>query len=844
MKKYTLKKLGKKLLPVALGTLALATASEAQAEETSNTSSQAATKSESAGLVAEENLTTAKANLDSATKKANEQATLVETSKNNLDKTNKEVATSKELLAEAEKLKAEASPEKISETSQQVKNLEAEKTSKTSALDKATTTQKTKENNLANHEAEVTELQKILASKKAELDLATKNLATAQNSLNSSNIDALKKEVENAKANLANAETKLAEASKKLEEAKKVDSDKAAAVANSKNFLDLAIQEEKKAKEEVDKAQEGYDNIISDKIITTSNVDTQNRIIISNDIKNYLLKTKNSIPFLSYDEHVKLAKETEVLRDAEYKKNLDSFKPVNFYGDTKFDIYNLPDDVRRDLSIFTKDLINDIRRQMGISDVQDSQVTNFSLTMAKRYEENPTPPTPEMIKEAMENPGSEAAKEYYYSRIYFYLGDVIGLEGSGSRWVTKIQAKEVMTYNELANLIYKLVARGTYGGEGRTLNNLLSEHTGYSTSSRENHAIYHPSYGGKFDLALAISKSAMYEGTINISLVNASEGEKQVILDEFNPLENIAAPLKSTLDSKKATYTNAKAKLDQAQADYNKIVSSNSLTASAQKEFDTAKVTKEEAEKKLASAQKSLDSASLDSSKKAEIINKAKADLTKAQEDFNQAKENIAKAEKRVADLRVELESLKLLVATANAEYTNSNSQLAKATSYLNNLSNVDQILKERKEKLEKLLLDLEKVQAEYTKEKENFDKLDNLQKEANEIYTKLLADYTIQKDLIIKSENEVFTAVPVVAPVKEELPTLEISQSSLGNKTTSITPTEDSKIVKNSKKKKTTSTNKLLPKTSATTNVNNSLTGLATLGLLAGLTLGRRKKQ
>ncbi|MGT2785665.1 SEC10/PgrA surface exclusion domain-containing protein [Streptococcus merionis] len=363
-------------------TLASALAATALAPNVSaaeNQSEAAPTTEEVNKTVTLTEVNEAKDNLDQAEDKVKEQEDIVAEAKKTDQEADQALTDADTTLKELKSLKKQATPEniqeqtdKVKETKQKIENLNGDIQAAESDVTKA------EEELKAQQQAEE-DAQKALDSAGEDVTKAEEAVEKVKKALEPSK---LQEELEAAKTKVKDLESQLAQAKKELETAKQTAEDNAQAVTDAQTLVDDltdqlkdAEKDVKTAKDTVQKAREEVEKLAG----TTAE---PARIVLSAAyIEN--LKKVSALPTgrVTSDEGKKIVDIQNALYNAA-KTNKPAY--LTAPDTTRYDVNNLPQKVREELSLFANDLINDIRKQIGTYDANPSVVTASSVAMANR----------------------------------------------------------------------------------------------------------------------------------------------------------------------------------------------------------------------------------------------------------------------------------------------------------------------------------------------------------------------------------------------------------------------------------------------------------------------------
>ena len=317
-------------------------------------------------------------------KQVENQEKVVETTETEVNELKNNVTSSTKEVANLEEKAKEATPEKISKVEKIVEDKKEalkvnEEKAKTLTISE---TDKQKEVALAETEVKVAEIN--LEKAKEETTKAETDLQKAKEVLAGTNQEKVVKTLEEAKKQVELDKADLEAKAKALEEAKKQDKVRQDRIntltttkeQTTKDFNKVSSDLEAKTKA-LEVAKTKLALATKELEVAKNNAEGINRIVLSEE---YVKALKDSFDNnLSREEQDKAYDKLSKLSSQDLKKN--SYKNnKNDDMKTKYDIENLPENVRTELSLFAADLINQIRDQFKLPRVK---VTPSAVEFAK-----------------------------------------------------------------------------------------------------------------------------------------------------------------------------------------------------------------------------------------------------------------------------------------------------------------------------------------------------------------------------------------------------------------------------------------------------------------------------
>lgn len=320
-------------------------------------------------------------------KQVENQEKVVETTEAEVKDLKNNVISSTKKVATLEEKTKEATPENIAkvEKAVEVKKADLKANEEKATVLASSESSKQKEVALAETEVKVAEIN--LNKAKEETTKAKTDLQKAKEVLAGTNQEKVVKALEEAKKQVELDKVDLEAKAKSLEEAKKQDKVRQDRINTLTTTKEQAIKDYNKASsdleaktKELEVAKTKLALATKELEVAKNNAEGINRIVLSEE---YVKALKNSYDYdnLTREER---EKEDKILK----KINYDELRSKNKYVKNKnddntitYDIENLPENVRTELSLFAADLINQIRDQFKLPKVK---VTPSALEFAKK----------------------------------------------------------------------------------------------------------------------------------------------------------------------------------------------------------------------------------------------------------------------------------------------------------------------------------------------------------------------------------------------------------------------------------------------------------------------------
>ena len=679
------------------------------------------------------------------------------------DKAEKKVADLKQAQADAQKTADKATPEAIQNAEKTVETAKASVPTKEQAVFSAQTAQDDADRNVAIQG-------KTVGNKQAEATQAKNSVATA------------KTEVENAQKALSGES--LADAKTKQEEAIKEESESKQAQADAQRFLDEAKAQNqdhdaqlKQAEQAVKSAQANFEAKSQEKATAKTNADqantTYNQAV---SMLNALQKDTKATITLAPD-FIKAAKEKIAFKheirtngDKLSKDYLDSKsdelydrivnsqlqnRTLNKYtpsakdqaDETRYDINNLPKEVTDELNYFVADLINQMRRQLGLPDVVLSKSSlEFANKIAKEY-------VKANFSKAMKDEYRAKGGAGHYAKGIYKVAKEYGLNSTYTEETIKEYAeKGLQPYeNALTTYVYHNfddedgVFRKTLGEMKEKLYDDLVELISHKNDYLHTQGILQFDYANEtvYFGGVAQSKTDEFYTThfltsIRTTNVDGSNWDKtpivnplsdtnkeqeiakarQTLADAMNARKDAQAKLEATTKAE----SDAQTALQNAQAHLSALNNGESPLANAQKTFDEAKARHDKAVVTLANANALVNNLTASKATKEETLTQAQATLKNAEKALQTAQDALKAEEDKMAELEAIASTQTQAVSTAKKALQDAQEEVKQAEKELADLKGAKARLKEVKAELEQAEKELKEVYKAQNKAKVDFE--------------------------------------------------------------------------------------------------------------------------
>lgn len=317
-------------------------------------------------------------------KQVENQEKVVETTETEVKDLKNNVISSTKEVANLEEKAKEATPENIAKVEKAVEDKKADLKANEEKATVLASSESNKQKEVALAETEVKVAEINLNKAKEETTKAKIDLQKAKEVLAGTNQEKVVKALEEAKKQVEIDKADLETKAKALEEAKKQDKVRQDRINTLTTNKEQATKDYNKASsdleaktKELEVAKTKLALATKELEVAKNNAEGINRIVLSEE---YVKALKDSFDNnLSREEQDKAYDKLGKLSSQDLKKN--SYKNnKNDDTKTKYDIENLPENIRTELSLFAADLINQIREQFKLPKVK---VTSSAVEFAK-----------------------------------------------------------------------------------------------------------------------------------------------------------------------------------------------------------------------------------------------------------------------------------------------------------------------------------------------------------------------------------------------------------------------------------------------------------------------------
>ena len=415
---------------------------------------------------------------------------------------------------------------------------------------------------------------------------------------------------------------------------------------------------------------------------------------------------------------------------------------------TRYDINNLPKEVTDELNYFVADLINQMRRQLGLPDVVLSKSSlEFANKIAKEY-------VKVNFSKAMKDEYRAKGGFGHYAKGIYKVAKEYGLNSTYSEETIKEYAEKGLQPYENAVGTYDpkqlstdadQVLRKTVGEMKEELYNNLIELVSHKNDYLHTQGILQFDYANEtvYFGGVAQSKTDEFYTThfltsIRTTNVDGSKWDKtpivnplsdevvarklsearQVLADAMTARKNAQAQLEATTKAE----SDAKTALTTAQDTLKALNNGENPLANAQKVFDEAKDRHDKAVVTLANANALVNNLTASKATKEETLKQAQAKLKDAEKALQTAQDELKAEEDKMAELEAIAKSKAQAVSTAKKALQDAKDNVKQAEKELADLKGAKARLVELKADLEKAETELKEVYKAQNKAKVDYE--------------------------------------------------------------------------------------------------------------------------
>ena len=678
------------------------------------------------------------------------------------DKAEKKVTDLKQAKDDAQKTADKATPEAIKDAEKKVETAKASVPTAEQAVSTAQAEKDDADRNVAiqgktvgTKQAEVTQAETGVADAKAEVE-------NAQKALNGEGLADAKAKQDEAIKEEATSKQAQADAQKALDSAKAQNQDHATQVKQAEQTvksaqanLESKSQEKATAKTTAEKANTTYNQAVS--TLNALQKDSKATITLAPD---FIKAVKEKIAFreqlrtdetLSEDYISNKGRElyNKIVESQLQNRTLNKYTPSakDQADETRYDINNLPKEVTDELNYFVADLINQMRRQLGLPDVVLSKSSlEFANKIAKEY-------VKANFSKAMKDEYRAKGGAGHYAKGIYKVAKEYGLNSTYTEETIKDYAeKGLQPYeNALTTYVYHNfddedgVFRKTLGEMKEKLYDDLIELVSHKNDYLHTQGILQFDYANEtvYFGGVAQSKTDEFYTThfltsIRTTNVDGSKWDKTPIvnpLSDTNKEQELAKARQTLADAMNArkdaqdkldattkAVSDAQTALQNAQATLTALNNGENPLANAQKMFDEAKARHDKAVVTLANANALVNNLTASKATKEDTLKQAQATLKDAEKALNLAQEALKAEEDKMANLEAIASNKAQAVSLAKKALQDAKDQVKQAEKELADLKGAKARLTELKAELETAEAELKDAYKAQNKAKVDYE--------------------------------------------------------------------------------------------------------------------------
>ena len=654
------------------------------------------------------------------------------------DKAEKKVESLKQAKDDAQKIADKATPEVIEQAEKKVETAKAKVPTAEQGVSSAQKAQNDADRNVAiqgktvgTKQAEVTQAENGVTDAKAEVK-------TAEDALKGVGLADAKEKQDAAIKEEATSKQAQADAQEALDAAKKLDGELADQLKKAETTVKTATQDVERTENEAKEAKTNRDNALATYNQAVSVLDTlqdsskKQTITLSpafiqavKDEMEFLRQIRSGVEMTEEERNAKSDDIYDRIVGSQVEhKTLNKYVPTKAdqTDETRYDINNLPQEIKDELNYYVVDLINQMRRQLGLSDVVLSKTSlefadkvakeyvkaNFSHAMEEEYHARGGVGhyAKGINKVAKEYgmPTTNAEKEskgeqYYENTVTTYVFHDFD-DADGVYRKTLGEMKEQL-YNDLVMLVS---TKGDYAHTQGILNFDYANETAY--------------FGGVAQSKTDDFYTTHFLTSVHESLVEGSKWDKapianplsdEVIERKLSEARQTLADAMTARDNTQATFeakekaeSDAKLALTNAEANLTALKNGESPLANAQKTFDEAKERHDKAVVTLSNANALVNTLTTTQSVKEDALKDAQAKLKDAEKTLKLAQEALKAEEDKMKELEAIASTKAQAVSLAKKALQDAQEEVKQAEKELADLNGAHTRLAEVKAELEK----------------------------------------------------------------------------------------------------------------------------------------------
>ena len=680
------------------------------------------------------------------------------------DKAEKKVTDLKQAQADAQKIADKATPEVIQGAEKKVETEKANVPTKEQAVSSAQAEKDDADRNVAIQGKTVGTKQAAVTQAENTVNDAKTEVENAQKALNGEGLADAKNKQADAIKEEATSKQAQADAQKALDEAKAQNQDHATQVKQAEQLvksaqatLEAKSQEKETAKTNADQANTTYNQAVS--MLNALQKDTKATITLAPDFIKAVkdeMALNNEIRTVGQNltkEYINTKSDEiydRIVNSQLQNRTLNKYTPSakDQADETRYDINNLPKEVTDELNYFVADLINQMRRQLGLPDVVLSKSSlEFANKIAKEY-------VKANWSNAMRDANFAKGGSGHYAKGIYKVAKEYGLNSTFSEETIKEYAEKglqpyentVGTYDpKYLSTDADQVLRKTVGEMKEKLYDDLIELVSHKNDYLHTQGILQFDYANETVYFGGVAQSVTddyytrhFLTSLRTTNVDGSKWDKTPIanpLSDTNKEQEIAKARQTLADAMTArkdaqaqleattkAESDAQTTLQKAQATLSALNNGENPLANAQKTFDEAKARHDKAVVTLANANALVNNLTASKATKEETLTQAQATLKDAEKALQTAQETLKAEEDKMKELEAVASNKAQAVSTAKKALQDAKDSVKQAEKELADLKGAKARLNEVKAELEQAEAELKDAYKAQNKAKVDFE--------------------------------------------------------------------------------------------------------------------------
>ena len=625
------------------------------------------------------------------------------------------VDTANTAVTEAKRDAAEATPEGIAKAKQAITTAKSDITAKETAVESAKANQAKADKDVEVKSNQVTADQKDVDAKASDVKAKEQGVADAKAVLDGTGASKIIAKQEKTKADQTTAQSNKDLAEKTLADAKTADAKRESDIKTATADLSTKEAEQAKANQALTQAQKAASETAdaehlarTAKLSADAKADSINTVNIPAEYVRALKAFEDArFGTAAYDQAIKDLKAINqaALELNAFKSNPEDAKVVFS------DINNLPEDVRTNLSLFTSDLVNQIRAAFG---TPKTDVTKSSVAISDAITDAYVKANWNDINAGHYNDGIHGVQ----------VGSISG-HSVGENMNSGYVPSATMTLDTLKSKVYDGIMRFMFNGyewlHARSIAGLSLDDAAPLTADQKDHL------GVDFSFyETSADKNWPYLLRLHVNTSLKANADDVAIANPYDSTAILANQASAATAYNKAKAANDAAQLVQNQATKDYAVATTNVakakallatyqatplrTANAQADLDAKVQALKTANEALKAANEAVANLNADIKTKTQALENAKTELAKAEQALKIAETELASAQATLKAAQDHLANLK----DAPARLAKAQAQLATA----------EKALETAKAELKAALATLAEKEAKATKAKADFDKV------------------------------------------------------------------------------------------------------------------------